>query len=394
MADVLVVFAGETPEEVVEWRSVGRGGAITSRGVSALDELSGIRQSELIVILPGTQIGCFRTVLGAKNERQARSVAGYAIEDDIAGDISTEHIAIGFAAVSQRTYTICTINAEKLEQWINTLSQFGLSASKILPDYFVLPELPGSVAVAPLRYRTVLRAGAFGAAIDVDLGASFIDAAIESAGQKWLATSTENSDPAFGVQNIADDSETALDVMAAQAVAGGGLNLRQGRFIDKRRTKSQASILEEWKWPAAVGVMAVLVASAVNVTEGVMLNQSADQIETQTEQEMRAAFPELKRIVNPTAQLRTALQSKSVSGSEFLQLTSMVSLAVDEVDGFTVESVRFDDARSQLQVSILYTDYDQLNRFKQIIEGVGGKLEDRGSRQQGDRRAGNIMVSK
>ena len=123
-----------------------------------------------------------------------------------------------------------------------------------------------------------------------------------------------------------------------------------------------------------------------------MLNQSASDVRAETAEIFQTAFPEVSRVVNPRAQLRALSASGNAGEPEFLILSGYLAAAMQSAEGVTIDSMRFDSGRQELNVSVLFSSYSALAELRNAIEAAGGAVEEGGSRQVGSQRSGELTV--
>ncbi|MEO0754508.1 MAG: type II secretion system protein GspL, partial [Pseudomonadota bacterium] len=77
----------------------------------------------------------------------------------------------------------------------------------------------------------------------------------------------------------------------------------------------------------------------------------------------------------------------------FLVLSGHMAAGLDAVDAVSIDSLRFDASTNEINASVVFDSYDALSRFRTAVESAGGRVVEGGSRQVGDRRAGDVKVS-
>lgn len=387
MSNCLVVLVkNKLQEEVCHWRVVSENSNITARGSSLFSELAGIKHDKFVLVVPGQSVTSLQARLNAKNMKQLRSVAPFAIEDDIAGDIEDQHVALNFKQFSEGEYPICVTSKAQIECWIEQVKQLGLKADKIVPDYFCLPALEGKSHYVSLGSTSVFRIKNWGTSFDTGIDSNIISGVIKSAAARWKLVEEPET---LGFSDYAEGVDDPYDAMAQQAVKEE-FSLLQGEYASN--SNKNTSDLKHWKMPTGLAAAALIAIAAYNFVEGFTFRSEAQALNSTIKTEIRRVFPEVKRVVNPRAQLK-ALVSNGGETSHFLRLSSLLSAGVNEVDGISLDTLRYDERRKEMQASIEYENYEQLNNLKTVIESMGGVFRDGGSRQVGNRRAGEITVT-
>ena len=386
MGNWLVVFGRNELASVFDWRLLNDSGKVSARGVSQFHDLSSIKHDKFVLVLPGQQISSFRTKLAAKNSNQLRSIAPYAIEDEVGSDVEDLHVSVGYSDVNSQSYSLNVISHQDMINWQSALQEQGISPEKVIPDFYCLPFSENSVSCAHLNGTKAFRYRHWGASFDQDSDDALIQQILEYAIQVY---GEEDKPNPIQYDDLTQDDQFHLDLMAQKAITES-YSLLQGRYENRKR--SNANGLNNWLLPIGSAVAALIVSIVFNIVQGNAFEKEAKTLRAAINQEIQRVFPDVRRIVNPRAQLKS-LTASNGKGSEFLQLSGLISASVNEVEGISVEALRFDARRGEMQASIIYENYEELSRFKQIIENLGGKMREGGSRQVGNRRSGEITVT-
>ncbi|MEM0986508.1 MAG: type II secretion system protein GspL [Pseudomonadota bacterium] len=396
MSATVVIFAGDSPEAPLTWRVLGARQMVEHAGQGMLDALSDERASEAILVLPGYSVSAIPAHLPARNERQALAAAPFAIEEEIAADPEDQHFAlmpVG-AAAPEGQRTILAIERALLSRWIDALGARGIALRSVLADFQCVPVSGETVHAVGLPDRLVLRQGDWGVAIDADIATAVVPAVLESRSTDESPLLLAGTGHGLAIFQSAYAETADPETVLAEGAVHAGAGLLQGDFAVRQRSSDAGASLPVLKWPAALTVAAAVLVSTVNVLQGALLQSRAETIRANTETMFLKAFPETDRVVNIRAQLRRVSQGGQTDQPDFLVLSGFLSSGLDAVDAVSVESVRFDSDTGELSASILFDSYDALSRFRTAIETAGGRVVEGGSRQVGDRRAGDVKVTR
>lgn len=373
MSSTRILFAGETPEAALQWRLVSRSGTVDARGDGSLADIAKAADDSVILVLPGTAVTAHEIELAARSERQTLEAAPFAIEDQIGSDLEDVHVALSPPGSSRTAFVV---EQSSIQAWRDALADHGLDVARILPDYMALPDPQSDeVVLLDLPDRAVLRDGGWGASIDHQLGRQVVSAVLASRGEDRRVVSLDGD---------------GLDLLALGAERSE-INLLQGQYAP-RRAASQVDFSRFGR----AGVLAAVAAIgfvAYTAAEGVVLRGQAETVTAETEAAFRSAFPEVERVVNPRAQLRTVGTQPTADAPDFLILSGWLTRATEAEPGVSVEAVRYDSQTGELVASVGFRDYEVLGRFRSAIERAGGIVEEGGSQQAAnDARAGEITV--
>ncbi|MEM8921066.1 MAG: type II secretion system protein GspL, partial [Pseudomonadota bacterium] len=357
---------------------------MTERGTDDLETLAEKSNgSTLVLVLPGEMVTARAVVLSARSEKQAVSIAPFAIEDELASDIEDVHVALGAAAATDGSKRyVYAVDETLLQDWLSTFSGVSLRPDIATPDYLLVPGDDDVLLGGRVGGRTLLRHGGWGAAIDDALKTDAVRAIIARAEQDADSSAIDG----FQAQ---ESEEARLDALAEQAAKTNGVNLLQGAYAARKQTNID---WRQWRAPSALAASAAMAFIALNVAEGAALNEKAKQLNAETATTLRAAFPEITRVVNPRAQLRAATQTGGVGDPDFLILSSMIASALDGVSDLSLESLRFDAQGGEIRMSVTFGAYDDFETFKEALQAAGGETTEGGSRQVGNRRIGDITI--
>lgn len=393
MSSSRILFAGETLSTPVVWRIVSESGKVVSSGSGDLAAFSESKGSNTILVLPGALVSCVTVPLAARSEKQARNIAKFAVEDEIATNLDELHVALLASKSEGETgrRTVFAVESRIIEEWLYALAELGVKPDRVVPDYMCLPCAPGELAVAGSLDRVLLSTGDWGCSIGADLGADVVRSVLEAKNENRSLNSF-GAEPSHWAERLFGDNAEGepLDAMAAGA-ANAPINLLQGKYAT--RSEGIGLDLNTWLAPVGIAAAALLTLSVVNFIQAGSLAAEERGLRAETVDTFKQAFPAVDRVVNPRAQLRAMSSQGRTGDPEFLLLSSFLAAGLQSVETVTIDSVRFDTSRGSLDASIIFSNYDDLTAFKTAIEEAGGIVVEGGSRQVGSRRSGELKVS-
>ena len=315
------------------------------------------------VLVAGTDATAHAVDLPAEaTERQLAAAAAFALEDALATDPAALHFALGAPAQEKRLTVVASHAA--MAGWNARLSALGIKADLLLPDYL-------AVAGDPVIHDGLLlmKTPHGGFAAEADLAAIVLEGA---------------------PQPVATVSPAAFLAQAyAALLQGAPVNLLQGRYAPRR---DWAALMRPWRRAAglAAGIaLAVVVGFGV---EGVRLNRQAEAANARAEAVFRAALPQVKRVVNPRAQMRAHLQAASVMGGGFLTLSEIVVGGTSAVTDAEITTLRFDAKRGEIAATFSLPSFEAVERVKTEMAGRGALVQEGGARQDGVRILADMTV--
>lgn len=398
--------AGDTVTAWGLWaRGFGGSGLLADHGtlegpdsLAALaGDLTGLEK--VLVVVPGVHVATRLAQVPAKRDAEARAAVPYVLEDDLAQDPDDLHFAIGPASEDGERPT-AVVHDDLMARWRSWLAPFADVPVEMVPDYALLAE-PGMDLTVALwgQARALVRASnGQGAAVEADLLPVILPAfAAGEAGAdaRRISIHADRSSveglPEGDITWAAPLDDRAVLILALRAAgAAAPLNLLQGAHSLGRASGLDWPV---WRRAAALAAGVVLLLAGLVFSQAVQNERLAERLHAQTEDVFREAFPDVRRVVNPRAQLRSKLQAYSTGGGDrYLQLTSLLYQALDQSPAVEVNDLRYYDDRGEIGANVAYGAYGDLERLKATIGRLGGRFGEGGSRQSGDRILGDITV--
>ena len=294
--------------------------------------------AEVVMILAGQSVRLYSHELPATSKRDRLAAAGFSIEDKVGEPLESLHIVLDDSRIGVMSKT-------HIETALNQLSSAGLTPVKAYADFDVVSE---NVSVL----GRFISGGDLGHTLDAD----------------WSDMQSDKP--------ITD--EAFLGMIAQRLESGGALNMLQNEFSAKSEFNFNAKGL------AALGGLAACLGLAVLVLQGVQarsLTLQAADLKTQTAKLYTEATGQ-EAPKNPALAATKAQQAGGKNNYEFLQLSQILFQGVDKVDGLSVDQLRYQQARNQLQLRLIYPSFESASDFEAAIRNVGGELVTGGVREQ------------
>ena len=293
---------------------------------------------EVVAILPGQSVRIYSHELPATSKRDRLKAAGFSIEDKVAQPLAKMHIALDDTRIG-------IMSKAHLEAALEQLSSVGLKPSTAYADFDMMSE---EVSILD----RVISGGELGHTLDAD----------------WSETSSAKpiSDEAF------------LQAIGQRLEAGGALNMLQNEFTAK------SGFNLNWKGFAGLGGLAACLGLAVLVLQGAharALTLQAADLKTQTAKLYTQATGQTAP-ANPALAATRAQKAGGKNNFEFLQLSQILFQGVNKVDGLSVDQLRYQEARHDLQLRLIYPSFESASDFEAAIRAAGGQLTTGGVREQ------------
>lgn len=344
---------------------------------------------EIVVFVPGTEVTEQRAAIPARNDREARLAALFAIEDELASPVETLHIALsGKGEDAQRIVLVCS--AELMTAWQDRLKREEWPVACLTPDYMALPDMP---CVADIGSRLVFNLGTRRLSLDGGAPGDLVSAVVGLA----------EGDPILHGHGLASRlGRTAEPLPAGTAAALASLadgrqdfiDLRQGAFAQRQGLSLPQFSL--WQRAAGLAAAAGIVATANIVLETRALNASADSHRAEAQALYAQYFPAEGRISNPATRVQQKLTSQRATSLSFLDTSAVLYEAIGQLDGASLRSMRFDAVTGEFRASVDYARYGDDLRLAELLNQAGlsatlGDTRSVGSGISGELRLGAVQ---
>ena len=357
----LILLTSIDPTQGWDWGLPGTGKWGRADTPSDKAALATLDFSRLVVVIPGMDVVTKLHTLEGLKEKQKIQAAGFSIEDELAASLDDTHIA--FDAKASRL-AICSNNM--LNNLLSALAEYGLNPNIICADY----DSYSDDHSFEYQGRIISRAGSgLGYAIETGLAANVLDK-----GQAVPTTIT---------------SQGLLEKIAKSLIAGHTpINLLQGRFTSK-------SSFGRGKF-RRLGLLAAGLAVAflaLNVGQGVHTGNKTKAVQQEIDQIYAEIFPDRPIPSNPVQEVyRAARDVGGSSQADFVSLSALLAKSVQDVDGVEISSLRYDKAKGQLNLSILYGSFEDTEKLKAAVQRYGGEFTEGGTRQSGEGLSGDAVL--
>ena len=306
-------------------------------------------RKDVVAILPGQSLRIYPHELPATSKRDRLRAAGFSIEDNIAVPLDSVHIALS-------EDRIAVIDKGAMSETLAQLKEIGLSPTKVVADFEAMEEIDGSVNLL----GRVVTTGPLGHAMDAawaDEGKTYPD-------------------------------ETILSAIGAKLEKNDTLNILQNGF------SSKSGFSFGWRKLAPLGALAACLGIAALVLHGAearALNLQAADLRTQTAQIYSDATGQAAP-ANPALAATRAIKSGGKDNLAFLRLSQILFSGVDQIDGLSIEQLRFQDNRNELQLRLIYPSFESAGQLETAIRAAGGQLTTGGVREQSGQFVGEATL--
>ncbi|MEO1662128.1 MAG: type II secretion system protein GspL [Pseudomonadota bacterium] len=360
------------------------------------DSRSGIdaRGRNLTVFLNGLDVLGLSAVLPARNEKEARRAAPFAIEDDLAETVEEAHVALADSDKENPSAprNINIISVQTMTEIVSALKDQGLDEAELVAAHSLLPsgntlyEAPGlilgrlgerSFAIDPSLGRDVV-IGMTEAHSDTSIYGHQIAAALGRRGEGAGANSLE----AFLIQ------------LATWAERGQTMvRLRQGAFEARRPVDIDG--FGHWRLAGILAAVASIGWFASVLMETQAMNSRIDGLSTLTQEFAQTGWPELNGDVQQVIALsRNANGAVAQPFMGVLDASAALYDALDQVEGSELRTIRYDRARRQMTATVAFENFSDVDRLTAILNTAGLIARSGDARQSGARVIGDLTLER
>ena len=365
-----------------------RGVITTGSLADAAAEAEGLR---VLVLMPATDCLLTSVRVPGRNRKKLLQAAPYALEEQLSEDVEQLHFAIG-VELDDGSWQVAVINKQRMETLMATLAEAGLDVQQVIPEQLAVPLSAEGDSVLIDHDMAIVRNSMYsGYAVDRDnLGIVLAAGQPEEAETPAVLQLYVEQDAS---PDLADyPAETRIEHYArdplsilAQGLDIKAINLLQGEF---GQTGEWGRVLRPWRATAALLLAGVLISNAVMAVDYYRLGKESDQLKTQIEATFRKAFPEIKRLVNPRAQMQQKLdqlQNRQGTGNRFLDLIGQAGVVLKDTQGVEVTGANYRGGR--LDLDLMVTSLQLLDQLKQALaKGNRLSVEIQSATTESDRR--------
>lgn len=322
-----------------------------------------------------------------RSQAQIRRALPFAVEEYIASDIETMHIAHGPIKAGEKIH--CNLlSRDQISNWLNCFTSVGVHPGAFVADAEIL-EQNTSVATLIFDNTSVLVNNASQAAVigrdtlAMALGTLDIERIISLNGLPTDIELGQLENP-VDVEEVPIGDAGVLEYLAKRHRDGNPfVNLLQGEYRPIRPKSANAT---RWRSVAALAAVWVIVGFLSIVVQGWWASSEADRLEADSFAFYKETFPRESQPVS-VDQLRRRMESKlgqkssgDGASSAFIDLTAHFSNV--SKPNHEVLSISYTEQRRELNIEVMLRNYDELDAYKSELASRGIEVETTSAEQE------------
>ena len=343
---------------------------------------------DAVAIAPGTAVTVHTANVAARRPADARRIAQFAVEDEVAEPVEDLHVALG-AAGEGGTRTIHVVAAADMRRWSALLAGAGLADADIVAAHEGIPQ---GAAIIEGPQEILFRTPATSFALDAEAPADLISSLAPEAPEAVYG------DRAGELAGRRSDGPAPASREAWLVLLAGWLSQREDAPVSLRqgdhgiRRPLQLDGLSRWRRVAAL-------AAAVTVTwmgsvwlETAALTKEAAELRARTSGLVTAAVPDANgNLQAALAQLRED-QRVASSAVRPTEMSAALYEAVVPAGNAEIRSLRFDGGAGRLIATVVFDNYSDADEIGRRLEQSGLAVSLGGARQSGNRVLGEFTL--
>jgi len=394
------VFIRIHNDNSVDWAVSGDEGGLPTQTGNMLSQVSDICQGKKVVVfIPGDMVHLGTYMIPARSRQKILLAAPFAMEDDLIGEVDDFHFAIP-ARTPANNVPVCAITHDRMESILSLLEEQGIKPQVLLTETLSLPVQQDAWTVLLEDDKSTIRKDVFdGFTVDSANFQDYIEIAFQDAGDEVPAKlsimdfrSLDQGEPLEALipdtlkksLELQEDTSASsiIEILIANYSENDVINLLQGNYAVKRIRNQN---LSRWYPAAALLIVYLSIKSIGGIMEYVQLSNESELLDQQISQVFRQSLPDVKRIVNPKAQMQQRLKTLKSSGqsgqNRFFTYFPHAIKALSIDNSVLIRGISYRDNHLDIEFNI--SDLQALEKLKSAIIQTGSKVDIRSAAVQG-----------
>ncbi len=354
--------------------------------------------ARVVVFVPVGDVLSASCVVPGRSVAEMRRAVPYAVEEFVADDIDTMHVACAELVRNQPVRCLVAPRSS-VEDWLAFLAETGLQPGFLTADAMALGN-GGDVDVLFEGDQALVRAAEQMACVDLPNLGNVLDGLTGTAehGQPpslRLINGTRAYLPEWDLEQVeVEEVPVGTSVLGflAGEFAGQAINLRQGDYAVKRRPTGAWS---RWRPVAALAGVALGVGVALLAAQGFWADYQASRFQEQAVELYRTLYGVDRVAGNPAARMRRLLGQTTGTEDSFHGLTGQFGEGLSDISGqYELRGVTYSTRRG-LDADLVVADDAVLERLGASLRRLGLDMEviSTDSAQSGGRIGARLRVS-
>ncbi len=388
MPETLVIRLPEDLSTDASWTVIDDAGTrIGEVGSGPLTDAANAQdQRQVLVLVPGTQTVATHAQLPVKSASKMLQVVPFALEEQLAGDVTRMHFAVGVRR-ENGDVPVLAVRRDRMQGWVDALNEAGVHAGRVMPETAGLPVTEGGYTVLMSEHEACIR--------DPDGIACFIDleSLIDTLELMITPADDADADAAQPPIHVFFDDATSVETLlehikarlphtefrrlpmgtlprlAAQAIDSPVPSLLQGEFSVRGKMDK---FWRPWRTAASLAVVLLSATIAVKATEFIVHKKNYDNLRGQMSALYQSKVPGASADErDPYGSLRRLVggDGPSAAESDFLDGLSVFATSITN-DKTYLEGISF--SNGQMNLVIMAPNVPTLDALRIAISDQAG----------------------
>lgn len=405
MAEHFILQCHDSSCDQVSWSFQDSGVAKTGEG-SLAEAAQHARGRRCLVLVPASDILITSVNIPTHNRQRLLQAIPFSLENDLTEDIEDLHFAAGIMD-SDNVTPVAVIARKKLDEWLDKLGSAGMEPLGFYPDLLGLPMDSDSWSLYQDDHILQIRTQSnMGHSVDAVNGGEFLKLALQQAAEsapkrltyyKLKACSYDLDIGAIApdceiTTRELDDRRQLTQLLSDNLNEKQLINLLQGEY---QRVDKLTLQWKRWLPATALGLAFLALSIGTTIQDYFYFSRQSTELHTQIRDTFQKAFPEVKRIVDPRAQMEQMLkamkQGESGNFAQFANLFVPAASIIKNSPDTTLESLSFRDGQLNLQLTI--KELQALETLKKTIESKKLTVEIRSANASDNKVTSHLRIT-
>ncbi|QDP00025.1 type II secretion system protein GspL [Thalassotalea sp. PS06] len=411
MRETLHIRLGSQEQDPVYWliTAPGQTDEIASGVLATADNLTELTEKaetrDVNVLVNSADVRLKALTVPGKNDRAIRQATPYMLEEDLVEDV--EDLFFAYATKPSEyqgdANTFVAIVAHKqIETWISWLHKADIKCKSMVPDVLALPHHENSWVCLNIDDQWLVRPDAWlGFVVDQDNVDLFLQQYVQNRDEDEADIHIQSFSQIDDFDSAALPSGVDIESMPqelpmkllADYSSQSRFNLLQGPYQFK---EERSPMVQMYLKVAAVAVVALLINMLVKGIEIYQNNGKYELYSEQIETEYKQAFGQNQKVRMSTVkrQISSKISELGGAGGDDNLLTMLEKLrpAFVKVPTMKPESMKYDDKRQELRISVVANNYQAFEQFKSELEKADMDVTTGAQNNQGDQVVGSFNI--
>jgi general secretion pathway protein L len=397
----IIIYLHNTDLSLLSWAIISDAGIlqkITPHGDMQALTIAATHK-EVIVIAPPEDVLLIEAKLPKLSRQRMLQALPFALEEQLLTDISELHFAAGDYQANN-TLPVAIIAKIKIETWLNTLKEAGISPSSLIPAPLILPLSDNDWYLQLRDDSAIVRTGRYsGFACDKHNLEAFIqlNKAEQADAPHAIYLINEGATPFLaeneGLKELVTEkrlTDKQQFAEIAQQCESPAINLMQGDFQAKRKTSHSKKI---WLLAACVAAGWLSLLLIGNSVSYFILHHESAKIEMAINTLYKQNFPKSTSMVAPKQRMTEKLNNLMNENHKNRLLVWLAYIGKSLHQTNTIKIQQLDYRNNSLSLDVSAPNFESIDTFTQTLAQQSLSVKQQNVAAAGTQVKGALIIS-